>query len=176
MKTATETPAGELSAYELERLANIRRNEAVLAALEIPDLAKEAAAARAEKRKEMMMRKAQRALHKPREPRNQQRRSSGRVAGKPALYVPSMDDGISVVVKKARAQYLELPSRPRGGKKKAPLEPLTESTRLALADAEDWLEDFHDFLEHTLGDSEQNRRQAPHSPSPHSPRRQHHSE
>lgn len=156
----------KLSDYELKRLANIKRNQSVLASLEIPDVAAEAAKARAEKRKLLLERKAQRAREAPREARSAKlpSRASSRQAGKPALFVPSMDDGMSDAVKKARAQYLELPNRPRPRKKKqSALVPLTEQQRKALsratAQAAGWLHDFANFLEHTLGDSEQNRRQ-----------------
>jgi len=153
-----------LSAYELARLERIQANEAVLASLdpkrELRELEAQQNAAKQLKRKVAAEARARTALAKAERARQQPKRASARQAGEPARYTPTMDDGTPSVVKGARYQYLELPSRARGpAKRKAPLAPLSDANRLALSAAEDWLGDFEHFLTHTLNDSDQNRRQ-----------------
>ena len=153
-----------ISEYELARLARIEENRKVLAALNpraaVDELKRQDNVAKELKRKVMAEQRARNQVLKAERAKQAPRRASARVAGEPACYMPSFDDDTPDVVRSARQQYLELPSRPRRPKKrKLDLAPLSDEQREALSRSKGWLGDFEHFLTHTLGDSEQNRRQ-----------------
>ena len=126
-----------LSPYELQRLANIRRNALLMESLGLNKTAQEIKAAARPKPKLAVTPK-----RKPK-PKGQisPSRRSGRKAGEPVRY---SDQDLDKLFPRQESAPRRKSSGPR---RKSVFVEFTEEQRATL-DKADWIDDFHDFLLH----------------------------